>query len=57
MKKLIEFKDLPAYAQDGFSEDQISYIDEFKFYLYENGNIEAEYANDPIAFWNGKEWI
>jgi hypothetical protein len=54
----IPFESLPEAAKAGFSEDQLSYIDEFSFYRYNNddNDIEAWYGGKPFCLWNGKMW-
>jgi hypothetical protein len=49
----IQFSDLPAAAQDAFSEDQKSYIDEFSFELdRSSGNlIDCFYAGEVLMTW------
>jgi len=55
MAKEIAFDKLPQAAKDLISEEQKSYIDEFKFYM-RHPYIEAWYADELIATWNGKAW-
>lgn len=51
----LHFDDLPIAAQQGFSFDQLLYIDEFSFVLKE-GLIEAHYAGECLAVWDDVSW-
>jgi len=56
MRKLSP-KDLPQEALDAISEEQKSYLDEFEFIqLAEDNRIEAWYAGDLLACWDGEGW-
>lgn len=50
--------DLPKKALKLISKRQRGYLDEFEFYLLENGNILARYADEDIALWHdtGMQW-
>jgi hypothetical protein len=52
----IDALDLPIQAKKLISNEQWSYIDEFCFYQLDNGLIEAHYANQKLATWDGKSW-
>lgn len=52
----IKHTELPTQALKLISKRQRSYIDEFKFFRLENGDILAQYAEEDLAVWNGKEW-
>lgn len=52
----IPFSSLPEKAKDGFSEDQLSYIDEFTFYWFADNDIECWYAGECLATFNGNAW-
>ena len=56
MSHEITFADLPDRAKDLISPEQQSYIDEFTF-IYDEGYIEAWYAGELLAYWNGSGWI
>jgi hypothetical protein len=51
----IQFDDLPIAAQNGFSFDQLTYIDEFSFY-WKDGLIECHYAEVCEGVWDGHCW-
>lgn len=55
--KEIQFSELPIEAQAGISEEQRSYIDEFKF-IYDDGLISVYYADgeEPLSTWDGHRW-
>jgi hypothetical protein len=50
------FDDLPKEAQDLISEDQKTFLDEFHFWKDSFGYIEAEYAGELLATWDGHGW-
>lgn len=54
--KQICFEDLPPEAQAGFSDDQLSYIDEFTFYYRDGLGLECHYAGEVLAVWDGYGW-
>lgn len=56
-RRRISHRDLPKAAWKKISAAQKSYIDEFKFYERTNGDIEAWYAGELLAVWNGKGWV
>jgi len=56
MSKQITYEELPQTAKDLFSVDPKSLINEFAFYLYDNGNIDCWFRSAWVATWNGKEW-
>jgi hypothetical protein len=69
----ITFEELPAKAKKAFSEEQLSYIDEFSFEEHEfegltwiecwgtkcqaNSFIVCEYAGDLLGSWLNNTWI
>lgn len=53
---VIQFDDLPIQAQQGFSFDQLTYIDEFSFFC-KDGLIEAHYAGERLSVWDGHSWV
>lgn len=56
--KEIKFEELPEAAKNGISDDQQSYADEFIFVLHEKtGMIEAYYAEELLAVFDGKVWV
>jgi hypothetical protein len=57
MSNKISYKDLPATAWAKISERQKTYIDEFSFYKQKDGSIQAYYAGELVATWDGKSWI
>jgi hypothetical protein len=48
---------LPPEAWDLISLQQQSYIDEFSFYREDDDYIEAWYADELLAIWNGMSWV
>jgi hypothetical protein len=54
--KVIGYKQLPKKVCAAMSKRQRTYIDEFTFHLYPNGEIHAIYAGDLVGEWNGKTW-
>ena len=53
---VISPNELPKEALELISSRQKSYIDEFSFYHYSDKHIEAWYAGEHLATWNGKAW-
>jgi hypothetical protein len=51
----VPFEKLPEQAQALISDEQKSYIDEFTFY-YVDGLIQAHYAGELLAVWDGHGW-
>ena len=52
----IAFRSLPLKARNRISRRQRSYIDEFTFFERLSGNIEAWYAGELLAVWDGIGW-
>jgi hypothetical protein len=52
----IPWQKLPKKALSQISARQRSYIDEFKFFHAPGGGIDAWYAGELLAHWNGHEW-
>lgn len=57
MSLMINHELLPKEALAKISERQQSYIDEFIFVWFSPTKIEAWYANECLATWNGKGWV
>jgi len=57
MRKLITFQDLPMRAQKLISKRQQSYIDEFTFFWQSPRFIEAWYAGELLAVFDGRGWL
>lgn len=53
----IDYLMLPSEAWKLIDVQQQSYIDEFSFYREDNDYIEAWYADELLAIWNGSGWI
>jgi hypothetical protein len=56
MKQIINHTELPKKAWNAISKEQQSYIDEFTFYEDDDNCIEAWYAGELLAYWEGKRW-
>jgi hypothetical protein len=56
VSKKVSFSELPKLAQDLISPEQKSYIDEFTFYLMNDGDYVAEYAEEILAVFSGTGW-
>jgi hypothetical protein len=56
MAEKIDFESLPQAAQDGLSDDQKSYIDEFTFIKRKPFTIDAWYAEELLAVWDKTRW-
>lgn len=52
----IDSNELPVEALALFSEDQLSYLDEFSFIREESGMIQGWYAGQLLAVWDGEGW-
>ena len=51
--QLISAAELPSEALEAFSDDQRTYLDEFKFYRSPSRRmIECWYAGELLAFWD-----
>jgi len=52
MKQSINYEDLPKEAQESFSSDQVSYIDEFEFWIdpSEDDVFFCRYADEVYVF-------
>lgn len=57
MSLMIHHDLLPKKALKKISKRQRSYIDEFIFLWKSEENIEAWYAGELLAAWNGSEWV
>ena len=54
---IIPLESLPQEAQRLISEMEEHYTDEFTFYWFADDDIEAWFAGDIMAIWNGKGWV
>lgn len=52
----LKASELPKKALAKISKRQRSYIDEFTFFLFPSGIIQAWYANALLALWDGEGW-
>jgi len=60
MKQTLSFEELPKSPRKGFSARQVSYIDEFKFWLNteEPGIFYCQYAEDIYSWRNDNNgWV
>lgn len=56
IERELKVSELPALAFDLISEEQQSYLDEFRFWLMSDGTIQAWYAGEWLTTWNGLQW-
>lgn len=54
--KVIGYEKLPKKAYAAIGKRQRTYIDEFTFHLYPDGEIHAFYAGDFVGAWDGETW-
>jgi len=48
---------LPKKALSQISKRQQSYLDEFRFFAIKGCKVEAWYAGELLAVWDGKKWV
>lgn len=53
----VQYGDLPQEAQALIGDEQKTYLDEFRFWQDSFGYIEAEYADELLATWDGHGWM